>query len=296
MNHRNNQDRNELAKRAALLHLSSLSLANGMKSGSFKSLYHGQGVEFSGVRDYLIGDDIRTIDWNVTARMGKPYVKMFEEEHELNVFIVADRSLSMNTGAEKRSRLETAMECCALLTLASLQNSSPVGAVLFDGEISFSTAPKGGKNHALSLLSKFEEEFNPKNGSYLDNALQGAGKLLKKRTLVLVISDFRTEGWEHPLAYLAQHHDVVAIRITDPMDEELPDTGSIPFIDVETGYQCVLPTSSVPFRKVWREDNKMRVDLWKKECIKRGAFPFCLNTQSDVAVELTRFFAGRSSI
>ena len=113
--------KNNTAQRAQLLHLTSLSLANGMKSGSFRSLFRGQGMEFSGVREYLRGDDVRAIDWNVTARMGKPFVKVFEEERELDVFIIVDKSLSMNTGSGIQSRLETAMDCASLITMASLQ-------------------------------------------------------------------------------------------------------------------------------------------------------------------------------
>ena len=138
MNHILSEDRTALAKRASLLRLSAITLAEGMRSGSFKSLYRGQGIEFSGVREYLRDDDVRAIDWNVTARMGRPYVKLFEEERELNVFLVVDESLSMNTVSGYRTRLETAMECASLLSLASLQNESPVGAVMFNGNITFS--------------------------------------------------------------------------------------------------------------------------------------------------------------
>src|SRR5574344_2874729 len=123
MNHLLSEDRTALARRASLLHLSPISLAEGIRSGSFKSLYRGQGIEFSGVREYLRDDDVRAIDWNVTARMGRPYVKLFEEERELNVFLVVDKSLSMNSGSGNKSRLETALECASLLTLASEQNN-----------------------------------------------------------------------------------------------------------------------------------------------------------------------------
>ena len=146
-------NRKNLSKRAELLHLSSVSLAEGMRNGTFRSLYRGTGVEFSGVREYLAGDDVRAIDWNVTARMGKPFVKIFDEEKELDVFLVADKSFSMDTGSGIQSRLETAMECASLITLASLHNGSPVGAVTFDGRIDFSCPPKSGKcdNYQLTF-------------------------------------------------------------------------------------------------------------------------------------------------
>lgn len=288
------EDRTALARRASLLHLSALTLAEGMRSGSFKSLYHGQGIEFSGVRDYLRGDDVRAIDWNVTARMGKPYIKLFEEERELNVFLVIDCSLSMNAGSEKKTRLEVAMECASLITLASEQNESPIGAVLFDGAITFSCAPKTGKNQTMLLLSHFDAltESHTK-GSALDNALEGADKLLKKKSLILVISDFRTAAWEQPFGRLCLKHDVVAVRVVDPIDEELPNIGSIPFVDLETGYRTVLPTSSASFSRTWHDENSKRVDAWQKECLRNGGIPLVVRTDSDPAVELTQFFASR---
>ena len=292
-------DQNSLAKRASLLHLSSLALADGMRSGSFKSLYRGQGIEFSGVREYLRGDDVRAIDWNVTARMGKPFVQMFEEERELSVFILVDASRSMCTGSGKKSRLSVALECASLLSLAAEHNSSPVGAVVFDVGVKFSCAPKVGKNQTLMLLSRFEdfeeqedEAFIPV-GSALDAALQGAAKLLKKRSLVMIFSDFRTAGWITPFARLCQKHDVVAVRITDPSDTRLPEVGTIPFVDSETGQRTMLPTSVPAFSRAWSESNQRHVEQWQKDCLRHGGIPFLLSTEQDASAELTHFFSAR---
>ena len=264
-----------------------------MKNGSFRSLYRGQGIEFSGVREYLRGDDVRAIDWNVTARMGKPFVKTFEEERELDVFIVVDKSLSMNTGSGRQSRLETAMDCASLITMASLHNSSPVGSVVFDGKIRFSCAPKAGKNQALLLLSEFDKREGQQVGSVLESALRVAEKLLKKRTLVFVISDFRSDGWSVPFSHLCHKHDLIAIKITDPLDEMLPSMGAIPFRDPETGYECVLPTSSSKFARAWREDSEARNERWKSECLKNGGVPLSVSTIQDPAAELIKFFSTR---
>lgn len=265
-----------------------------MRSGSFKSLYRGQGVEFNGVREYFRGDDVRSIDWNVTARMGKPFVKIFEEERELDVLLIVDRSLSMETGCGKESRLETAFDCAALMTMASQLNSSPVGAVIFDGAINYSSAPVAGRDHAMLLLSQFEKcKENIGLGSALDSALQGAGKLLKKRSLVMIFSDFRSAGWAEPFGRLAAKHDVVAVRIADPLDDQLPAIGSVYFEDPETGEKNLFPTSSSAFQRTWREANLHREENWKKECLRRGGIPLILSTASDPAAELTRFFASR---
>ena len=286
--------RTTLAKKACLLRLSALSLAEGMRSGSFRSLYRGQGIEFSGVREYLRGDDVRTIDWNVTARMGRPFVKTFNEELELDVFIIVDASLSMDCGSGRQSRLDKAMECATLLTLASLQNASPVGAVIFGGEMLFSCPPAGGEEQALLLLSQFEKKrTGRKGGTALDSALQGAGKLLRKRTLVMVFSDFRTGDWLAPFGRLCQGNDVVAARISAPFDERLPAVGAVPFSDAESGGRCVLPTSSKAFQTAWLDAHRQRTAAWRKECIRHGGIPLELSTEQDSAAELTRFFEAR---
>ncbi|HBG64998.1 MAG TPA: DUF58 domain-containing protein [Treponema sp.] len=286
--------RTTLAKKASLLRLSALSLAEGMRSGSFRSLYRGQGIEFSGVREYLRGDDVRTIDWNVTARMGRPFVKTFNEERELDVFLIIDASLSMCCGSGKQSRLDKAMECASLLVLASLQNASPVGAVIFGGELLFSCPPSGGEEQALLLLSQFgKDHARRQDGTVLDNALQGAGRLLRKRTLVMVFSDFRTSGWLAPFGRLCQGNDVVAARIHAPSDEKLPAVGSVSFADAEGTLTRVLPTSSKTFQSAWRDAHRQRVNVWRKECIRHGGIPLELSTEKDSAAELTSFFAAR---
>lgn len=286
----------ELEKRAKTLRLNALTLAAGMKSGTFKSLYRGHGMEFSGVREYLRGDDVRAIDWNVSARMSRPFVKMFEEERELDVFLVVDDSFSMGTGGGRQSKLETAIDAASIITLASEKNSSPVGAVIFDGIINFSCAPKRGAEQSLILLSQFERmrsKTERSNGSALDSALKGAWKLLKKRSLVIIISDFRTEGWASPLAKLAQKNDVVAVRVTDRQDSELPRIGSVKFKDPETGTLSVLPTSDARFSRQWRESDERRVQAWQKECIRRSAVPLEISTDEDAASSLIHFFNER---
>lgn len=286
-------NKDNFSRRAYLLHLNAMSLANGMRSGTFKSLYRGHGVEFNGVREYLRGDDVRAIDWNVTARMGKPFVKIFEEERELDVFIVIDRSLSMVTGSGKKNRLDLAFECAELLTFASYLNGSPVGCVIFDGQINFSCEPKSGKNHALLVLAELDKKRESVEGSAIDNALRGASKLLRKRSLVFVISDFRAEGWESSFGILCQKNDVIALRITDTLDEKLPELGSVVFKDPETDYECVLPTSGGKFERKWSENFQQMTFKWRKNCIRHGGFPYEINTSQDATCELIKLFCNR---
>lgn len=288
-----------LAKKASQLRLSAITLAENMRNGGFKSLYRGQGIEFSDVREYLIDDNVRSIDWNVTARMGKAFIKQYEEDRELSVFLILDCSLSMKANFGGISRLSQAQETAALLLLAAEHNSGAIGAVFFDGKIQFSCAPKAGHENSMMILSKLDRldsvpEEEMVAGSVLSNAIQGAAKLLKKRSLVFILSDFRSSKWEKPFAQLAQKNDVVAIRITEGADSELPDLGMVPFIDPETSKKGTFPTRSKKFKQEWREANRQRVDLWKDFCIKHGSSPLLLSTEDDAVLVLSRFFKQKS--
>ena len=204
-------DSESLVKKASFLRIQARSLAENMKSGNFRSLYRGQGIEFSGVRDYIRGDDIRSIDWNVTARMGRPYVKLFEEERELQIFIVMDTSASMllDCGSRLPTKYAAGANTAALITLAAEMNGCPVGAVFFDGRIHFSCKPQSGKERTMLLLTHLDKlPQKQTNGSVLANALIGADKILRKRSLVFVLSDFRSAEWETPLIKLAQKNDI----------------------------------------------------------------------------------------
>ena len=286
-----------LKARASKLKLLAKGIADGMRVGTFRSMYHGQGIEFSGVREYLQGDDIRNIDWNVTARMGKPFVKTFDEEKELVLFIILDRSLSMMTGSRGRTKLEVASEAAALLTLAAEQNNSPTGAVFFDGKTRFSCAPKTGKNHSMLIYTNLDSLPKKTNkGSSLQGALKATQKILKRKALIFVISDFRTSGYETELARLAQNHDVVALCCTDRTDIELPEAGCIPFVDVETNTTKVLPTFHPAFKRAWRKSYEERIEKLKTICAKRGVTPQILSTADDAAAVLSRFFTLRNRI
>ncbi|MCQ2611659.1 MAG: DUF58 domain-containing protein [Treponema sp.] len=288
------ENKDSLIARASTLRITTRMLANTLANGSFRSLYHGQGIEFSGVREYLRGDDVRAIDWNVTARSSKPYVKVFEEERELQIFLVIDRSLSMQTGTKGKSRYEAAMEAAALLIMAAEHNANPVGAVLFSGEVEFECSPKAGSKQTMILLSQLDKiPANQKPGSFLGNALTGAGRVLKKRSLVFVISDFRMRDWEDPFVHLAAKHDVIAVRIGDPSDYTLPEIGAVPFRDPENDIIRVFPTHSKSFRNSWQEDGRMRLNRWKDTCLKRGGFPLSISTTEDPLAVLTSFFSTR---
>lgn len=286
-----------LAKRASQLRLNAITLAENMRNGSFKSLYRGQGIEFSDVREYLPGDNVRSIDWNVTARMGRTFIKQYEEDRELSVLIILDCSRSMEIPAKNGSRLSKACEAASLILLAAEHNAGAIGAVFFDGKIQFSCEPKAGRENSMMILSKLDkidsssiENSEKTNGSVLPNAIKGAAKILKKRSLVFILSDFRAAGWEKPFAQLAQKNDVIAIRITDSTDSELPSMGTVPFYDPETKKKVFFPTLSRRFKSEWMEANRQRTDLWKEYCLKHGANPILLACEEDSVLVLSKFF------
>ncbi len=252
-------------------------------------------MEFAGVREYLNGDDVRSIDWNVTSRMGKPFVKLFNEEREISVFLIVDRSLSMTTGSSGRSRLLQASEAAALLAFAAEQNSGSLGAVLFHGEIECILPSAGGRNQVMTFIRKLDSTVMAVPGSVLANALAGAGRILRSRSLVAVISDFRVSGYEQQLALLARKHDVIAIRITDPMDREFPAAGYIPFYDPETGAVRSLPTSGISFRREWETRGREHLERWYNLCTRRGAHPVVISTEEDPAAALVQFFTAQGS-
>lgn len=281
-----------IAQKASALHIRARSLSDSMKLGSSRSFYKGRGIDFSGVREYMRGDDVRSIDWNVTARIGKPFVKMFEEERELIVFLIVDFSSSMDSGEEYHARLKTAAEAAACLLFASLHNTSPVGCVLFDGEILFSAEPKSGKDYVMLLFSKLNS-LPPRRveGTALSQALRGSAKLLKNRSLVFVISDFRCAGYEDNLASLALKHEVVAVQIGSKSDEELPSCGGLTFADTESGKTAVLPTSSYAFRHEWKDFHKRRKERLHSLFIRRGVCPLNITAGEDPLPVLIDFFS-----
>lgn len=288
-----------LIKKALYLRLMAEDIAEGMKSGNFRSLYRGQGIEFAGVREYNRGDDIRTIDWNVTARMGRPYIKIFEEERELQIFLIVDssRSMQLETATDRRTKYAAAAETAALVAIAAEINACPAGAVFFDGAINFSAEPALGKENTMQILNHLDRlPPSPVSGSVLPSAITAAAKVLRKRTLVFILSDFRCAGWEKPLINLAQKNDVIALNLHDATDEELPSLGTVKFMDVETGRKMSLPSSSPAFQKEWRNYNEMNQNRWQDFCIKHGIMPVVLDTKSEPVQILNQIFARKARV
>lgn len=275
-------DDTSLLKKASYLKIRARELAESFKSGNFRSLFRGQGIEFEGVRDYIRGDDVRTIDWNVTARMGHAFVKVFEEERELQVLLIMDNSESMMIKHDKKSKFEIAQDASALITIACELNSCSLGAIFFDGQINFCTKPLLNKSQTMLILNKISKQNEtPVKGSVLNSALISASRILKKRSLVFIFSDFRSEGWQKALVALAKKNDVLAFNIFDSFDYQFPELGSVVFKDAETGSKMILPTTSKKFQKSWQNFNQQKLQNWKDFCLKHGVIPVIMNTKDE---------------
>ncbi|MCH7715084.1 MAG: DUF58 domain-containing protein [Gemmatimonadetes bacterium] len=222
-------------------------LVGSLFSGEYRSVFRGQGMEFAEVREYQHGDDFRAIDWNVSARMGHPYVKLFEEEREVTLLLIVDRSGSVEFGGQVR-KSDRAVEIAAVLALAAVRNNDRVGALVFSDDVDHVVPAAKGRLHALRVIRDLLA-FKPVNrGTNLGGALTYSGKLLRHRSIVVVLSDFRAKAWEEQMRRLSRRHEVVAISIDDPREEELPDVGWIELEDAETRARLLVDTRALDTR------------------------------------------------
>ncbi|MCL2138571.1 MAG: DUF58 domain-containing protein [Treponema sp.] len=304
-------DTRDLLKKITNLHIVAGGLAQEMLAGNFRSLFKGQGIEFDEERHYQWGDDAKNIDWNASARLGTAFVKMFREERELAIMLLLDCSASMHSSAvnpwgnefsetqeDKPSPYEQALLCAALIAFSAERSGQRVGAFLFDHEIQRVFPPRKGKGNVMAIVSgalaHHKAPAKHKNSSNLLAAITGAEQLLKRRSMVIIISDFLSIGWEQKFADLCRLHDVIAVRISGPKDNYISDIGLLSIEDPETGIKISVPTGNVSFRDAWTRWNEDRSDLWRKNCRRAGAAQLELPVDADAAAALTRFFGSRS--
>ena len=274
-----------------MLKLASFAVAQGLKSGAFASHFRGRGIEFDSVRQYQLGDDARAIDWNVSARTGKTFVKVFAEERDSPVFVIVDASLSMLTGSAAKSRLEQAMEAAALIIFAAERLGCPVGGVAFDGALGPLARPAQGSFHALSLLYALFG-FKPSvRGTALAKAVSAALPLLPSASLVALLSDFRVEGFAEQIGRLKMRHTVVPVRVADPADEAIGGRGLLRLRDPESGKSAFCWPKSPSFQSAWKKESEERIRRWRASCLKCGAAPLSISTEDDAAARLAAFFA-----
>ncbi len=227
-------------------------MVNEVVAGRYHSVFKGRGMEFMEVREYAPGDDVRTIDWNVTARTGSPYVKTFIEERELTVLLMVDLSASMRFGST-RLKSEVAAELCALLAFSAIKNNDRIGLLIFADEVELLIPPRKGRNHALRIIREVLA-FQPRGrGSNLTEATATAIKLLKRKSVIFLVSDFWTPQMRRPLALLNRKHDLIALIMRDPRELELPVCGILPMRDAESGETMWVDTFDPQFRKRYGE-------------------------------------------
>jgi uncharacterized protein (DUF58 family) len=233
----------EVISKIRRIEITTKHLVQDLFSGEYHSVFKGQGIEFIEVREYQPGDDIRNIDWNVTARYGYPYVKKFREERELLVMILVDLSASQRFGSVERYKIEIAAELSAVLAFSAIQNNDKVGLLIFTDQIERVIPPKKGRYHVLRLIREVLYYRSQGKGTDLGKALEYAGRMLNRRSIIFVISDFLATGYEKALKTLSRKHDLVALRIKDPREEQLPRLGYIEVEDAESGQQFLVNTS-----------------------------------------------------
>jgi uncharacterized protein (DUF58 family) len=287
-------ERSELLRRINTFPLAAQSLAEDLLAGDFRSVFRGNGIEFEEVRRYEQGDDARFIDRNVSARFGKPYVKLYREERELTVFVVLDCSASMFSGGKGAvSRFEQALLAAALTGFSAERAGQRFGALFFDNEIRRLFKPGKGRARLMAVVSAALAASPRERGSALALAIRGAGSLLKRRSLVVLISDFRCPDWDEGLAAIAVRHDFIAVRISDPLDYEFPNMGLLTVEDPESGRTIQAPTGFSSFRRSLREWNEGQAATWAACCRRLGIARIELSTADDAPSVLKTFFQGR---
>jgi uncharacterized protein (DUF58 family) len=250
----------DLIKNIRHIEIRTKRLVNDLFSGEYHSTFKGQGMEFEEVRQYLPGDDIRLIDWNVTARTGFPYIKKYREERELSVVMLVDASSSGRFGTKDRFKSETAAELTALLAFSAIKNNDKVGLIIFTDRIEKFIRPQKGRSHVLRLIREVLY-FRPEGtGTDVAGALEYLTKVIKRKSVVFVISDFLSEGFLRPLQLANRKHDVIAVRISDPREMKFENVGLIELEDAETGEIVLINTGSKQFRREFEaratEDNQ----------------------------------------
>lgn len=244
----------DVLKKIRKLEIRTRGLVNNIFGGEYQSAFKGQGMEFTEVRTYTYGDDIRQIDWNVTARNDEPYVKIFEEEREQTLMLCVDISPSGLFGSQSQTKMELAIEICAVMAFSAIKNSDKVGLLLFSNKVEKVIPPKKGKKHVLRLIREMYTTTPSGNSTDIAEALSYVNRLLNRKAIVILASDFEDQNFEKQHKITSRKHDLVNLIIRDRLEEELPNIGIVPLQDAETGKQLVIDTS----------DKKVRLDFKKK--------------------------------
>jgi uncharacterized protein (DUF58 family) len=284
----------EILKQVRRIEISTRGLVNEVFSGEYHSVFKGRGMNFAEVREYQYGDDIRSIDWNVTARNGAPFVKIFEEERELTVMLLVDVSASGDFGSSVRMKAEVAVEICALLAFSAIKNNDKVGLVIFTDRIEKFVPPRKGRRHVLRVLRELLYHRPEHRGTDITAALEYLTHVQRKKAVTFLVSDFRDEGFDRALAVAGRRHDLIAVRLEDRREQEMPPLGYVELEDPETGERVVVNTSSPDFRARFAERVRERRARLDRE-LRRGRVDVIdIDAGEPYVKPLMRFFQERA--
>lgn len=287
------RDPKEILKKIRRIELRTRRLVNSVFAGQYHSVFKGRGMNFEEVREYAPGDEIRSIDWNVTARMNAPYIKKFTEERELTVMLLVDVSASGMFGSIELSKRELAAEVASILAFSAINNNDKVGLILFTDDVELFIAPKKGRLHTLRLIREMLY-FEPRGRrTDLAGALDYMNRVMARRSVVFLISDFMDSGFEKALTVTGRRHDVVAMPVSDPGEGALPDVGIVTLEDAETGGQIDINTSSRSVRSALRIADENRTNALEKLLRTRRIDVVPLSTGEDYLLALRSFFEQR---
>ena len=285
----------ELFKKIRRIEIHTKGLVNNVFGGEYNSAFKGRGISFSEVRPYQVGDDIRSIDWNVTARTGDAYVKIFEEEREQTVVLVVDISASGEFASRNKFKREIAAEICAILGFSAIKNNDKVGLVLFSDEVELFVPPKSGRRHVLRLIRDLFAHAPRSRGTNVGRALEFVHHMLSRRSIVLIVSDFFDAGYDRPLRLLSRKHDTVAVHLQDVREHHLPRMGLVEFADPESGRTVVLDTGSRRVRQAFAERSEEQRQATVRRLRRARVDQVPIVCGEDYVEPLMRFFRKRAS-
>ncbi len=285
----------EILKKVRKIEIKTRRLSDHIFGGEYHSTFKGRGMTFSEVRPYQYGDEIRSIDWNVTARYNEPHVKVFEEERELTMMLMVDISGSEFFGTAQQFKRDTATEIAATLAFSAIQNNDKVGLLLFSDQIELYIPPKKGKSHVLRIIRELIE-FTPKSKkTSINEALKFLSNVMKKKTIVFLLSDFMDDDYEQTLKIVGRKHDVTGIKIFDKHDEEIPNLGIVPMLDSETNKTQLVNTSSKRIRNNYKANALRLNDYYKKTFSRSGAGTITTRVDEDYVKKLLGYFKHKGS-
>lgn len=283
----------DLEKKIRTIRIYTNKAVNDVLAGEYESVFKGRGMEFDEVREYQPGDDVRSIDWNVTARTGQPYVKKYVEERELTVFFLVDLSASGSFGSSGKLKNEVAAELCALLAFSAIKNNDKVGLVVFTDIVEMFIPPKKGATHVLRLIREILSFSPERKETKIHAALEFFGRICRKRSVAFLLSDFIDKGFHNPMRIVARRHDLIAVSITDPREEMLPERGLVELEDAESGKRVILDCKNAQVRRAFAASAARRSAALAVQFSSMRVDHIPLRTNNDYVLDLVRFFKMR---